>query len=85
MGASRNPHSLMLEPDEQGKKLGLVFLEEVKRLMAPLSGTIVLDCWAGNAKLRDFYQRAGFTGHGIFPVKDFEVMVFVFSLAASSS
>jgi GNAT superfamily N-acetyltransferase len=78
-------HSLMLEPDEQGKRLGLVFLEEVKRLMAPLSGTIVLDCWAGNAKLRDFYQRAGFTGHGIFPVKDFEVMVFVFSLAASPS
>jgi GNAT superfamily N-acetyltransferase len=78
-------HSLMLEPDEQGKRLGLVFLEEVKRLMAALSGTIVLDCWAGNAKLRDFYQRAGFTGHGIFPVRDYEVMVFVFSLAASSS
>jgi GNAT superfamily N-acetyltransferase len=78
-------HSLMLEPDEQGKRLGLVFLEEVKRLMAPLSGTIVLDCWEGNAKLRDFYQRAGFTGHGIVPVRDFEVMVFVFSLAASPS
>jgi GNAT superfamily N-acetyltransferase len=78
-------HSLMLEPETQGKRLGLVFLEEVKRLMAPLSGTIVLDCWAGNAKLRDFYQRAGFTAHGIFPVQDFEVMVFVLSLPASSS
>jgi GNAT superfamily N-acetyltransferase len=78
-------HSLMLEPEEQGKRLGLVFLEEVKRLMTPLSGTIVLDCWAGNSKLRDFYQRAGFTGHGVFPVRDYEVMVFVFSLAASSS
>jgi hypothetical protein len=53
--------------------------------MAPLSATIVLDCWAGNAKLRDFYQRAGFTSHGIFPVQDFEVMVFVFFLAVSSS
>lgn len=76
-------HSLMLEPEEQGKRLGLIFLKEVKRLMAPLSGTIVLDCWAGNAKLRDFYLRAGFTCQGIFPEKDFEVAVFVFSLATS--
>ena len=78
-------HSLMLEPEEQGKRLGGAFLEEVKRLMAPRSGTIVLDCWAGNVKLRDFYYRAGFTGRGIFPVKDYEVMVFVSSLAADPS
>jgi hypothetical protein len=76
-------HSLMLEPEEQGKRLGLIFLEDVKQLMAPLSGTIVLDCWAGNAKLRDFYHRAGFTFHGIFPVKDYEVAVFIFSLTPS--
>ena len=31
-------HSLMLEPEEQGKGLGGVFLEEVKRLMAPRLG-----------------------------------------------
>ena len=70
-------HSFMLEPEEQGQGLGLVFLGEVKRLMAPLSGSIVLDCWAGNAKLRDFYQRAGFTAHGVFGVLDYEVVVFV--------
>ena len=75
----------MLEPEQQGKRLGVAFLEEVKRLMAPRSGTIVLDCWAGNGKLRDFYQRAGFTIHGIFPVQDYDVMVFVFSLASSAS
>ena len=78
-------HSLMLEPEEQGEGLGGVFLDEVKRLMAPCAGTIVLDCWAGNEKLRDFYQRTGFTGHGIFPVEDYEVMVFVFSLTGSPS
>jgi GNAT superfamily N-acetyltransferase len=78
-------HSLMLEPQEQGKRIGISFLAEVKRLMAPLSGTIVLDCWAGNSKLHDFYQRAGFTSRGVFPVRDYEVMVFVFSLATSSS
>jgi GNAT superfamily N-acetyltransferase len=73
-------HSFMLEPKEQGKGLGLVFLGDVKEQMAALSGAIVLDCWAGNGKLRDFYQRAGFTGHGVFGVKDYEVMVFVCSL-----
>jgi GNAT superfamily N-acetyltransferase len=73
-------HSFMLEPEEQGKGLGLAFLSEVKRQVAPFSGAIVLDCWAGNAKLRDFYQRAGFTGHGVFGVEDYEVMVFVCSL-----
>ena len=75
----------MLEPEEQGKRRGLAFLQGVTRLMAPLSGSIVLDCWAGNAKLHDFYQRAGFTSHGIFPVQDFEVMVFLCSLTPSSS
>jgi GNAT superfamily N-acetyltransferase len=73
-------HSFMLEPKEQGKGLGLVFLGNVKEQMAALSGAIVLDCWAGNGKLHDFYQRAGFTGHGVFGVKDYEVMVFVCSL-----
>ncbi len=72
-------HSLMLEPAEQGKGLGLFFLEGIKRLVAPASGTIVLDCWAGNSKLRAFYQQAGFTFHGVFPAGDFEVAVF-FSL-----
>jgi hypothetical protein len=78
-------HSFMLELEEQGKRLGLAFLQGVKRLMAPLSGTIVLDCWAGTAKLRDFYPRAGFTDHRILPERDLEIMVFVCSLAVSSS
>ncbi|HZR43277.1 MAG TPA: GNAT family N-acetyltransferase [Ktedonobacteraceae bacterium] len=72
-------HALMLEPGKQGKKLGITFLEGVKRLVIGDSGTIVLDCWAGNEKLRDFYRRAGFIFQGVFPVKDFEVAVFSFS------
>ncbi len=72
-------HALMLDPSEQGHGLGLAFLEGVKRLTMPEGGTITLDCWAGNTKLRDFYQRAGFTHRGDFPVKDYEVSVFSFS------
>lgn len=72
-------HSLMLEPEEQGKGLGLSFLAGLKHLVIPTSGTIILNCWAGNAKLRDFYRRAGFTFHSIQPVEDYEVAIFFLS------
>lgn len=72
-------HALMLEPEEQGKGLGLHFLEGVKQWVVPTQGTIALDCWAGNDKLRDFYRRADFSFHGVFPVKDYEVAVFFYS------
>lgn len=72
-------HALMLEPEEQGKGLGLSFLEELKRLVIPASGTIILNCWAGNTTLRDFYRRAGFTFHSVQPVEDYEVAIFFLS------
>ena len=72
-------HALMLEPEEQGKGAGLYFLEGIKQLVVPTQGTIALDCWAGNDKLRDFYRRAGFSLHGVYPVKDYEVAVFFYS------
>lgn len=74
-------HAFMLEPAIQGRGLGAIFLEGVKRLVLPhLSGTIILDCWAGNRKLRAFYQRNGFTFHGVFSSKlgDYEVAVFLY-------
>jgi len=67
---------LMLEPGEQSKGFGLDFLAGVKELVTPTAGTILLDCWAGSDGLRDFYRRADFTLHGVFPFKDFEVAVF---------
>lgn len=69
-------HALMLEPREQGKRYGLPFLEGVKRLVLANKGAILLDCWAGNTKLRDFYQRAGFTFHGLYPEDTYEIAVF---------
>lgn len=72
-------HALMLDPTEQGNGLGLIFLDGIKRLALPERGTIILDCWAGNPKLRDFYQRAGFTHHGDFPEKDYEIAVFFYT------
>jgi len=73
-------HKLMLDPGEQGRGLGAHFLEGIKAYVASQQpgGTIVLDCWAGNDKLRDFYTRAGFKLHGVFPANGFEVAVFVY-------
>lgn len=73
-------HKLMLEPGEQGHGFGTHFLDGIKAYVASQQpeSTIVLDCWAGNDKLRDFYTRAGFKLHGVFPANGFEVAVFVY-------
>ncbi len=76
-------HALMLEPSVQGRGLGLDFLDGVRRLVTPAGGTIFLDCWAGNDKLRDFYRRAGFTFHGVYPFEDYEVAVFFYPCVPS--
>jgi GNAT superfamily N-acetyltransferase len=73
-------HALMLEPAEQGKGLGLVFWEGVVRAMKDQKGTVVLDCWAGNSKLREFYQKAGFMYHGDFPENDYCISVYFYAL-----
>ena len=68
----------MTEPEEQGKGLGRIFLDGIRQQVIPhYNGTIVLDCWAGNDKQRDFYLRARFTFHGIFPENDYQVAIFV--------
>lgn len=75
-------HALMLEPEEQGRELGKGFIEGVLGSMrvAGRSGTVVLDCWAGNAKLRRFYQGIGFRHHGDFPENDYYISVYVITL-----
>jgi ribosomal protein S18 acetylase RimI-like enzyme len=75
-------HALMLEPAEQGKHFGLTFLDKVLQLMKTKYqfGTVVLDCWAGNTKLRRFYEKVGFKYHGDFPENDWEISVYVITL-----
>ncbi|HLZ55822.1 MAG TPA: GNAT family N-acetyltransferase [Ktedonosporobacter sp.] len=72
-------HALMIEPNARGKGLGMTFLDGIKQYVLPdHKGSITLNCWAGNHKLRDFYLRAGFTLHGIYGEKDYEVAVFLY-------
>lgn len=69
---------LMVAPEMQGQGAGRLLLDGASTRVADRGATtVVLDCWAGNAKLRDFYTRAGFRLHGVFPEEDYEVAVFI--------
>lgn len=74
-------HTLVIDPDAQGRGLGRVLLDGVKRAVARDGpATIVLDCWAGNDTLRAFYANAGFRLHGVFPERGHAVAVFVWGV-----
>ena len=71
--------SLVVEPARQGQGLGLRLLDGVNKYIASFGpGTIVLDCWAGSGKLREFYTRAGYELQGEFPNSTGEYSVAVF-------
>lgn len=57
-------HSIMLKPDIQGKGLGKTLVHAVMECLRKDGehgvGTVFLDCWAGNEKLKEFYQKCGF-------------------------
>ena len=69
-------HSMMLVPDAQGQGSGLKVFEDVIEMLAPESGTVLLDCWAGNEKLRRFYARAGCQYVATLPEEHYEIAVF---------
>lgn len=80
-------HSLILEPAYQGQGMGVLFLEEALSLLRAKEGAgmVVLDCWAGNGKLRYFYERVGFVLHGEFPEEDYRIAVFVLKLESGTT
>jgi GNAT superfamily N-acetyltransferase len=86
-------HSLMLNPEFQGQGLGRVFLRQLLSILEletnardkskeEVKGvSIVLDCWAGNDKLRAFYEAVGFKLLGLFPEEDYEIAVFAWEVS----
>jgi GNAT superfamily N-acetyltransferase len=70
-------HSMMLVPEAQGQGSGLKVFEDVMEMLAPGGGTALLDCWAGNDKLRSFYARAACQYVATLPEEDYEIAVFV--------
>lgn len=55
----------MLHPDVQGKGLGKTLMygifECIREGAEHGLGTVFLDCWAGNKKLKEFYRGVGFS------------------------
>ncbi|KAH9216095.1 acyl-CoA N-acyltransferase [Leptodontidium sp. 2 PMI_412] len=77
-------NSLMLHPSHQGHGLGKRFLQEVFQLLGRTEGMgmVVLDCWAGNEKLRSFYEGVGCSLVGVFPELEYEIAVFEVGVGA---
>ena len=70
-------YGLVVHPEQQGRGWGRVILDGICRQLKPNApAVLLLDCWAGNAKLRGFYTDTGFALHGVFPESDFEIAVF---------
>jgi RimJ/RimL family protein N-acetyltransferase len=76
-------HWMMLAPEAQGKGFGLQFFRDVMDLLNPQAGSVLLDCWAENDKLRAFYRRAGCQFVAIVPEKNYEIAVFAWVLNGS--
>jgi GNAT superfamily N-acetyltransferase len=74
-------HSLMIEPELQGHGLGKVFLRKVLRMMGQEGeGVVLLDCFAGNEKLIEFYSSIGFVLLQEVPEENYMVAVFMYNL-----
>lgn len=73
-------HSIMLRPESQGRGIGahLIcdFVGMLEQQHGTNGGTVLLNCWAGNQKLRAFYVKAGFVFLAVVPKYDFEIAVF---------
>lgn len=80
--------SIMLDPENQSSGIGVLFVSDVVEKIASVpatGGTLFLDCWAGNEKLRDFYSKVGFDFVAVIPEEDYEIAVFSQPLFATTS
>jgi GNAT superfamily N-acetyltransferase len=72
-------HSIMVEPTQQGNKIGSKLVTHVCDVAREryLASTILLDCFATNARLRRFYESLGFCLLDVIPEMTWEIAVFV--------
>ncbi|MBK8027711.1 MAG: GNAT family N-acetyltransferase [Chloroflexi bacterium] len=68
---------LMIDPEQRGQGWGSELVAALQRQIGARRGGIVLDCWAGNVRLRRLYEGLGFRLHGEFDEEDYRIAVYV--------
>ncbi|WP_033168302.1 GNAT family N-acetyltransferase [Clostridium sp. KNHs205] len=71
-------HRIAVLPEYQGKGIGEKILRYVQKFSVKHKKNIYLDCYQGNKKLRQFYEKAGFYYQGDYPEENYLVSVFRF-------
>jgi len=69
-------YRIAVAPLVQGKNIGKNICNWVQSVSKQNYKTIYLDCWAGNVKLKNFYQSVGFEYLDDFQEEDYFVSVF---------
>ena len=73
-------NQIAILPEYQGQNIGSYIIGYAKDLAGIEEKALYLDCWAGNDKLIEFYERNGFENLGSYPEDDYFVSIFKFSL-----
>ena len=63
-------------PKYQGKNLGSKITAFAQKMANQAKKDLYVDCWAGNGKLKAFYNRNGFELLGDYPEADYFVSIF---------
>lgn len=69
-------YRIAVDPSYQGRNTGINICDWVLNYANQNKKEIYLDCWAGNEKLRTFYEKAGFHYVSDFSEEDYFVSVF---------
>ncbi len=67
---------LMIDPAQRGSGYGAELVRALQTQTAAQQHRIVLDCWAGNVKLRQLYEGLGFGLWGVFAEGDYQIAVY---------
>jgi len=74
--ASKYLFQIAILPEYQGKGYGPLITDWSCEIARRDHKALYLDCWAGNEKLKSFYQENGFNYEGDFPEEDYYISVF---------
>lgn len=69
-------YQIAILPEFQGKGYGQAIIDWAFGYARETKISLYLDCWAGNEKLKCFYQENGFHYEGDFPEEDYYISVF---------